>query len=61
VAGPLAPLPPLCSGLTRNLMRGQLDKHQSYTARTQPSGDATFFSSSLHRDSIHQIEKREDR
>jgi hypothetical protein len=61
MAGPLAPLPPLCSGLTRNLMRLQLDKHRSHTAGTQALGGSTFFRSYVHRDSIHEPKRGKDR
>src|SRR5256884_4338931 len=44
VAGPLAPLPPLCNGLTGGLMRRQLDELRSPAANLEASDTFDIFS-----------------
>jgi hypothetical protein len=61
VAGPLAPLPPLCDGLTRSLMRRQLDELRSPAGNLEASDTFDIFSHFVAPGLNARIEKRKDR
>jgi hypothetical protein len=61
VAGPLAPLPPWCNGLTCNLMRRQLDETPIPAANLEASDTFNIFSQFVSPGLNSRIEKRKDR